>query len=507
MKKIIKSILISQLIFGLSINIIGQNIGINTPIPKNRLHITGRTQLDGRFSINQEKIGTLGGDLAFPIFEAVSNNSDSSDINLVLFENSTFSPWLNFAKARGTHVTPQAVLNEDNVLGIYGNAYDGTAFKNVGGIELRVSSNPSTDVVPTSLRFFNTNIIGESKEMITINQNSMVGIDQVNPIAKLHVKSESQKVAHFEANDPSGAILSLENKTSGGLPWFFNSAGSGVDYTGSLVIGVNNNNYMTIKSNGSIAIGNTNPTQAKLVVDGNQNSSLGNYGFLKANGTVGTENTGDQNYSIWASNRIAASQFNAFSDARIKKVKGISNNQNDLETLLKLQITDYQLVDSISRGNNFYKKVIAQQVEKVYPQAVNKLTDCIPDIYRLAKIKDNFIFLENHDLIAGEKVKLIIGEKQEVFEIESVSQLGFKIRNSKSNYQNQPVFVYGRQVADFRTVDYEALNTLNISATQALVKKLMLAEQKIEKLEVQQLIINKVLARIEKLEEYSLKLD
>jgi predicted nuclease with TOPRIM domain len=32
------------------------------------------------------------------------------------------------------------------------------------------------------------------------------------------------------------------------------------------------------------------------------------------------------------------------------------------------------------------------------------------------------------------------------------------------------VFVYGREVNDFRAVDYEALTTLNISATQELVK-------------------------------------
>jgi hypothetical protein len=32
------------------------------------------------------------------------------------------------------------------------------------------------------------------------------------------------------------------------------------------------------------------------------------------------------------------------------------------------------------------------------------------------------------------------------------------------------VFVYGREVDDFRAVDYEALTTLNISATQELVK-------------------------------------
>lgn len=34
------------------------------------------------------------------------------------------------------------------------------------------------------------------------------------------------------------------------------------------------------------------------------------------------------------------------------------------------------------------------------------------------------------------------------------------------------VFVYGSQVPDFRSVDYEALTTLNVSATQELHREL-----------------------------------
>ena len=34
------------------------------------------------------------------------------------------------------------------------------------------------------------------------------------------------------------------------------------------------------------------------------------------------------------------------------------------------------------------------------------------------------------------------------------------------------IFVYGREVKDFRTVDYEAIAMLNVSATQELARKL-----------------------------------
>jgi len=45
------------------------------------------------------------------------------------------------------------------------------------------------------------------------------------------------------------------------------------------------------------------------------------------------------------------------------------------------------------------------------------------------------------------------------------------------------VFVYGEEVDNFRTVDYEGLTTLNISATQELGKLVKKQQAMIERLE------------------------
>ena len=45
-----------------------------------------------------------------------------------------------------------------------------------------------------------------------------------------------------------------------------------------------------------------------------------------------------------------------------------------------------------------------------------------------------------------------------------------------ADLKTDKVFVYGEEVDDFRTVDYEGLTTLNISATQQL-SKLVKAQQ------------------------------
>jgi hypothetical protein len=40
--------------------------------------------------------------------------------------------------------------------------------------------------------------------------------------------------------------------------------------------------------------------------------------------------------------------------------------------------------------------------------------------------------------------------------------------------------VYGREVDDFRTVDYQAISMLNVSATQALLKRIEALEKENE---------------------------
>ena len=39
--------------------------------------------------------------------------------------------------------------------------------------------------------------------------------------------------------------------------------------------------------------------------------------------------------------------------------------------------------DKVKYGNRLYKKVIAQEVEKVYPQVISKHTDFIPNVYQV----------------------------------------------------------------------------------------------------------------------------
>ena len=51
----------------------------------------------------------------------------------------------------------------------------------------------------------------------------------------------------------------------------------------------------------------------------------------------------------------------------------------DLAMLNKIKVTDYTYIDvSVAMGNGVHKSAIAQELEQVYPQAVNKTTNYYP---------------------------------------------------------------------------------------------------------------------------------
>jgi len=231
-----------------------------------------------------------------------------------------------------------------------------------------------------------------------------------------------------------------------------------------------------IRGDGNVGIGTEDPSNAKLVVVGNVINYGLAYSFLTKT-RPGTGTTGDfvdaSPCSIYASSRIAATEFNAFSDARIKNIIGVSNNEDDLKILSKIKITDYKMIDTIAKGSMLYKKVIAQQVEKVYPAAVSSnLTDVIPNIYQLSAIKNGWIDITTKDLIAGDKIKLVFSEKEVIVDVLEMAKGKIRVNCEKEG----SVFVYGKQVSDFRTVDYEAIAMLNVSATQALLKRILVLE-------------------------------
>ncbi|WP_347065350.1 tail fiber domain-containing protein [Flavobacterium sp. WV_118_3] len=259
---------------------------------------------------------------------------------------------------------------------------------------------------------------------------------------------------------------------------------------------------MKILPNGNVGIGTSTPIQAKLVVSGEQSTNA-NGMFMYGYRTSKILDSGTVKNSIYATDGVTAQQFNVVSDARIKKILGVSNTARDLDILSKIEITDYKMIDSVQRGNQVYKKVIAQQVEQVYPLAVNtKLTEVIPNVYQLSTLKNGWISVPTKDLAVGDKIKLVFSRETMLTDIQAISKEGIRVNCTKEG----SVFVYGKEVHDFHSVDYEAIAMLNVSATQALLKRIEMLEAKntnliqtVSKLEKEQQTTNDRLKAIEKL--------
>ncbi len=173
------------------------------------------------------------------------------------------------------------------------------------------------------------------------------------------------------------------------------------------------------------------------------------------------------NTSILANGAIVGPIYYCFSDQRIKVIEGVSNGANDLKTLLGLEITDYHYKDILSKDGGPHKKLVAQQVEQIFPQAVSTLTEVVPDIFHQATVSADWLILAT-DLKEGERVRLISADADDVYEVLEATSEKFRTQLKVSEKQ---VFVYGREVSDFRTLDYDAIAMLNVSATQQIKKE------------------------------------
>jgi hypothetical protein len=348
-----------------------------------------------------------------------------------------------------------------------------------------------------------------------------VGIGTTTPTGVLNIDEPTGNTG-----GANGGTLTLdhENNFGGSSIVFRSKYNRGSDYgfiqyldnyggaseTARLVIGIQNDydDDIVLAASGNVGVGTYQPTQAKLCVVGTSSYGVsypGNISYVQYPspglpfGGYGVQqvNAGAQNVAIyvqgqaWFTGAIMSS-----SDQRVKNIRGRSDAPTDLKTLLDIEITDYQYKDVISKGAGSYKKLIAQQVEKVYPQAVSKKTDAIPDIYKAADCDGEWVMLST-DLKVGEKVSLIDPKNQAAtYEVVEVTKDKFRTRQK---LEHKRVFVYGREVNDFRTVDYDAISMLNVSATQELARQvaaLKKSEARVESLEREVAELKKLVASI-----------
>jgi hypothetical protein len=382
-------------------------------------------------------------------------------------------------------------------------------------------------------------------ERMRITNAGYIGMGTNAPVARLDVEdgvTTNNTVMNAEATINDFLQLNVQNNSAGtqAQSGFSATADNGTNLTGFVWMGINNSNFnfptayniglgddvsflgcgndlyvansnttksiifstgkagspyfaerMRITNAGNVGIGTASPSYP-LDVQAVVSSAITNFGYLNSAGGTGytSGTSGSVNFSARFAGRVISMEFMAQSDQRIKEIKSRSNSGQDLAILNAIQITNYEMKDKVIWGNKQFKKVIAQEVEKVYPQVVSQAKGFVPDIYkdaRVEKVDSSF------RIICSEAITVNAGTKRiRIITADGPVDMNFLTQpdagtlmlkgNCPSLKSGDKVFVYGQEVDDFRVVDYEGLSTLNISATQELYKLLMKQQDEIVQL-------------------------
>jgi len=260
---------------------------------------------------------------------------------------------------------------------------------------------------------------------------------------------------------------------------------AGISYVSAIMI--NTNNYINIGNGSTIP---TFPITLNSTLTGvNQSMSL--Y-------SIGTQSTllAAQTTAINPALNIGLigtvgfnSGFYIYSDKRIKK--DIKTINNSLEIIDKINPVSYKYIDFITKGNIKNYGVIAQEIEEIIPEVVNRHKDFIPNIYKNVDYYDNDLlrlyikYDEAFDLSINDKIKIYDDKNKE--HIKLIKEINFDyitIDSPVEDYEDEiSIFIHGKEIEDVKNVNYEALFMINVKATQELYQQMKQLLKRIEALE------------------------
>lgn len=262
---------------------------------------------------------------------------------------------------------------------------------------------------------------------------------------------------------------------------------------GNIEVMSNSQPAITVKpvaGGGNVGINESNPQLALVVNKTSGLMSSGNWDAFHFNsgGSIIQGNAGGLPFNpaaffhggVIVDEWLASAASPTFSDIRTKKIIGISNSASDLNIINQIKITDYTMIDS-KKDNGKYKKVIAQDIFKIFPQATSQMRKVVPDLYCFAtnsKQEGDLVYVtldKKHQLVKGDKIDLYHkdGFSAELNIEGIVDESTFYVKSDK---KLEKIFIYGKYVNDFLSVDYDAISMLNVSATQELYKKIVALE-------------------------------
>lgn len=201
-----------------------------------------------------------------------------------------------------------------------------------------------------------------------------------------------------------------------------------------------------------------------------------------------------QKLSIWATGAIQAGNYIGASDLRIKKnVRDIKDHEA-LQQIRQLDAKFYKYRDPVERGYAEVLGFIAQDVKNTIPHAVYPKTDFIPNEMRVFDVQWKTDAETGHkrmvsaETLAPGRYKFIMFEGEEGVEEELTTKDGKTfLKDEDTPYTTEQkydnVFLYGKEVDDFLTIDKNKIFAVAYAALQEVDRIQQTMQEKIKKLE------------------------
>ena len=225
-----------------------------------------------------------------------------------------------------------------------------------------------------------------------------------------------------------------------------------VDIRGNLdVTGTTNLNTLMVTD--KIGLGTT-PVNGLLEIHGTAGSStLNNSTYLNSTTGVGISGSTTLNsFSIYANGKVAALEFNAVSDIRVKNIINTRSINDDLEIIKQMKTYDYSYIDK--RNDGYKEKIgfIAQEIKSINENFTNESKRFIPDIYKRfnLKTKNRIITLSKISLDKGDliKVEVYYDNQYKIFEVNvleiSENEVYINLSNELDIDLSKGIFIYGK---------------------------------------------------------------
>lgn len=266
-----------------------------------------------------------------------------------------------------------------------------------------------------------------------------------------------------------------------------------------------------VKHGGYVGIGTSSPTFPLHITSGttsNGNLPNQNQNYIRYDGSgVNALNFGANSYdfSIYCSKSIFSERYIAASDSRIKDNIEDIPDDTALQMVRDIPCRYYTYRDVVDRGSNRTIGFIAQEVKDVIPEAVDEISEYIPDEYRLLTASNKqwsytngeyHLKVSDLEITPNSSYRFIVGNNdgidQETLEIEPNSDDTFTFSKTWSK-----IFLYGSRVNDFNVLDKQKIFAVHHAAIQELDRINTEQAQRIQTLETQ---LTDVVARLTALE-------